>query len=97
VGVGVLVVADVVDDPRVLVFRLILVLALPEFLPLSVPADAVGCLPAPLSLRSSAKSRRRLPFSPPNATATAKTMTWTWGSNAKALPKLPGSALATFY
>jgi len=29
--------------------------------------SAVGCLPAPLSLRSSANSRRRLPFSPPNA------------------------------
>ena len=68
-GVGVLVV-DVVDDPRVLVFRLILVLVLPEFLPLGVPADAVGCLPAPLRF-GLAKKPARLPSSPPNATAKA--------------------------
>ena len=82
---------DVVDDPRVLVFRLILVLVLSEFLPLGVPADAVGCLPAPLSLRSSAKSRRRLPSSPPNATATAKAAPWKWDAGQKRTLKGQGA------
>ena len=58
---------------------------------LGVPAYAVGCLPAPLSLRSSAKSRRRLPFSPPNATATAKAAPWTWDAGQKRTLKGQGA------
>ena len=56
-GVGVLVV-DMVGVVGVvpMVFHLLVVVVLPEFLPMGVPADAVGCLPAPLSLRSCQKA-----------------------------------------
>ena len=71
-------VADMVDVV-LRVFYLPMVLVLPEFLTLGVPADAVGCLPAPLRF-GLAKKPARLPSSPPNATATAKATAapWTW-------------------
>jgi len=57
---------------------------------LGVPADAVGCLPAPL--RSGlAKKPARLPSSPPNATATATAMTWTWETMPKRSPNNRGA------
>jgi hypothetical protein len=50
---------------------------------------AVGCLPAPLR-SGPTKKPAGLPSSPPNAKATAKAMTWTWGSNAKYAPQTAG-------
>ena len=58
--VQVLVVVDVADV--VLVFRLLMVLVLPEFLPMGVPADAVGCLSAPL--RSGLRQKAAEDFPP---------------------------------
>ena len=62
-GVGVLLVLVVVDVADVvLVFRLLMVLVLSEFLPMGVPADAVGCLSAPL--RSGLRQKAAEDFPP---------------------------------
>ena len=57
------VVVDVVDvDIRAFRLLVVVVLVLPEFLTLGVPADAVGCLPAPL--RSGLRQKAAEDFPP---------------------------------
>jgi len=53
-----------VVDVDVLAFRLLVVLVLPEFMTLGVPAYAVGCLPAPLSLGLRQKAAEDFPSAP---------------------------------
>ena len=61
---GVVLVVGIDVEGGALVFRPLLVLVLPEFLPMGVPAEAVGCLPAPLRSGLRQKAAEDFPSAP---------------------------------